>query len=267
MKCVWLGIVLCLCQWATAQTASTRPETRRSGFLDMSPATQTMQRDDAQNPAMLWVQGGAQLWSRVQGSGNKSCASCHGAASSNGAFSPVPTSMQGIAARYPAMDALLGKPVNLSQRINLCRQRHQGLPALTSEHEDLLSLEAWLGYHSRGQAITQQQDPQLKTWQTKGQQLYEQRIGQINLSCAQCHDQRAGLMLGGSVIPQGHATGYPTYRLEWQGLGSLARRLRGCMTGVRAQTYTAWSDEMTALEVYLASRAMGMPFEGPAVRP
>jgi L-cysteine S-thiosulfotransferase len=74
-------------------------------------------------------------------------------------------------------------------------------------------------------------------------------------------------MLGGSLIPQGHTTGYPTYRLEWQGLGSLARRLRGCMTGVRAQPFAAWSDEMTALEVYLASRAMGMPFEGPAVRP
>jgi L-cysteine S-thiosulfotransferase len=254
------------------QFASAQTDQRRSGFLDMSPATQAMQRDDAQNPAMLWVQGGAQLWSRAPGStgaigaANKSCASCHGA-SSNAAFSPAPVSMQSVAARYPAIDALLGKPVNLSQRINLCRQRHQGLAALPPEHQDLLSLEAWLGYHSRGQAITPAPDPQLKVWQAKGQQLYEQRIGQLNMSCAQCHDQRAGLMLGGSLIPQGHATGYPTYRLEWQGLGSLARRLRGCMTGVRAQPYAAWSDEMTALEVYLASRAMGMVIEAPAVRP
>jgi L-cysteine S-thiosulfotransferase len=160
MRGVWLIIVWSLCHAATAQT-----DKRRSGFLDMSPATQAMQRDDAQNPAMLWVQGGAQLWVRAQGSSNKSCASCHGAADSNGAFYPTPARMQGVAARYPAMDSILGKPVNLSQRINLCRQRHQGLPALGSEHQDLLSLEAWLGYHSRSQAITPAQDPQLKTWQ------------------------------------------------------------------------------------------------------
>ena len=48
---------------------------------------------------------------------------------------------------------------------------------------------------------------------------------------------RAGQRLGGSLIPQGHPTGYPIYRLEWQGLGSLQRRLRDCMSGVRAEPF------------------------------
>jgi sulfur-oxidizing protein SoxA len=69
------------------------------------------------------------------------------------------------------------------------------------------------------------------------------------------------------VIPQGHPTGYPIYRLEWQGMGSLQRRLRGCLTGVRAEPFAADSDEFTALELFLMQRAAGLPVETPAVRP
>jgi sulfur-oxidizing protein SoxA len=73
--------------------------------------------------------------------------------------------------------------------------------------------------------------------------------------------------LAGSTIPQGHPTGYPLYRLEWQGMGSLQRRLRNCMTGVRAEPFAPGADEFTALELYLMQRAAGMPLETPAVRP
>ena len=268
---IGLAVLLFCALPALAQTPAA--EKRQSGFAIMDARTQTMQRDDAQNPAMLWVQGGAQLWAQPSSSNGKSCASCHGAAQSqaNG-FARPPTALMSIAARYPATDALLGKPVNLSQRINHCRQRHMGQSALNAEHEDLLSLESWLGHAARGQGIAAQMqaaaiDPRLDAARKQGEQLFFQRMGQLNLSCAQCHDERAGLKLGASTIPQGHATGYPIYRLEWQGMGSLARRVRGCMTGVRAQPFAAGSEEMTALEVYLASRAMGMPVETPAVRP
>ena len=69
------------------------------------------------------------------------------------------------------------------------------------------------------------------------------------------------------MIPQGHPTGYPIYRLEWRGMGSLQRRLRGCLTGVRAEPFAADSDEFTALELFLMQRAAGMPVEAPTVRP
>ena len=48
---------------------------------------------------------------------------------------------------------------------------------------------------------------------------------------------------------------------------SLERRLRSCMTGVRAQAYDYGSPELVALELYLMSRARGLPMETPAVRP
>ena len=73
--------------------------------------------------------------------------------------------------------------------------------------------------------------------------------------------------LGGSPIPQAHPTGYPIYRLEWQGLGSLQRRLRACMSGVRAEPFAWGAPELVELELYLARRARGMPLETPGVRP
>ena len=107
----------------------------------------------------------------------------------------------------------------------------------------------------------------MQAWQQRGARLWQQRLGQLNLACAQCHDQHAGAKLGGATIPQAHPTGYPSYRLEWQALGSLPRRLRGCLVGVRAEAFAPGADEWLALEVFLAQRAAGMALEGPAVRP
>ena len=101
----------------------------------------------------------------------------------------------------------------------------------------------------------------------QGEALYRQRQGQLNFSCATCHDDNAGGRLGAAPIPQAHPTGYPLYRLEWQTVGSLQRRLRNCLVGVRAEPYSAGSQEMVALEAWLAWRARGMTVETPAVRP
>jgi sulfur-oxidizing protein SoxA len=237
-------------------TAPPTTPLRRSGFEDMGAATQAMQRDDTANPAMLWVQDGEQLWRRSAGAG-KSCAACHG----------EPAAMRGVAARYPAWDALASRPVNLAGRINACRERHQQAAPWPAEHADLLALEALVGLQSRGLPIAPPADPRLATHRARGEALFRDRIGQLQLSCAQCHDERAGGKLGASLIPQGHATGYPIYRLEWQGLGSLGRRLRNCMTGVRAEPLAHGSVGMVELELHLASRAMGMAVETPAVRP
>ena len=207
---------------------------------------------------MLWVADGQALWNSAPAHGQPACADCHAQAQQ---------SMRAVAARYPALDAITGMPVNLAQRINLCRVRHQKQPALASESHALLSLEALVALQSRGLPVLAGTHPQLDAARERGRQIYQQRIGQINLSCAQCHDQLAGRKLAGNPIPQGHVNGYPTYRLEWQGLGSLQRRVRNCMSGVRAEPLAIDSSEMLELEVYLARRSAGMALESPAVRP
>jgi sulfur-oxidizing protein SoxA len=237
---------------------SAAAEERRSGFADMTPATQAMQRDDAANPGMLWVLDGEALWQRPAGQSGRACASCHGDAAA---------SMRGVAARYPALDAATGEAVDLGGRIALCQARHQGVQPAPRESQAALSLAAFLGLQSRSLPIAPPADAAMQAVRAAGEALYRARRGQLDLSCAQCHDERAGLRLAGSVIPQGHPTGYPLYRLEWQGMGSLQRRLRGCMTGVRSEPYPYGAAEYVAIEAYLMGRAAGLAMEVPAVRP
>ena len=231
----------------------------RSGYDLMSRELQAMQRDDSLNPGMLWVLEGQALWARREGPAGRACADCHGATPAE--------RLRGAAAAHPAWDARLSRPVTLAERIAQCRVRHQGVAAPAAGGEALLALEAAVAHASRGLPMRPPDDARLAPWRARGEALWQQRLGQLDLSCAQCHDDRAGGRLGGAVIPPGNAAGYPTYRLEWQGLGPLQRRLRNCMTGVRAEPWAAGSDEMRSLEVYLAWRDRGLPVEAPAVRP
>ena len=242
---------------ASSLFAQSAADKRRSGYDTMSARIQAMQRDDLQNPGMLWVADGEVLWKRVFGI-SFSCAHCHNDAKQ---------SMKGVAAKYPDWDPIEKRPVNLSQRINLCRTRHQLVLPLPPESVELLGLEAYVAHQSRGMPLAPSSAKELVEPRERGRRQYEQRIGQLNLSCAQCHDERAGKSLAGSTIPEGHVNGYPTYRLEWQGLGSLQRRLRNCLSGVRAEPPPFNSIEMVELELYLAQRSAGMKVESPAVRP
>jgi L-cysteine S-thiosulfotransferase len=234
------------------------PSERRSGYDFMARETRAMQDDDAANPGMLWVLDGEALWSRKAGAAGRSCSDCHGDARS---------SMKGVAARYPAFDAARARPVNLEQRINLCRTAQQKAPPLAYESKDLLALSAYIGRQSRGLPIEIAIDERTRPFLDAGREAFNRRQGQLNLSCAQCHDDNRGKHLAGNVIPQAHPTGYPLYRLEWQGVGSIERRLRNCMFGTRAQTLEFGSDELVDLELFLMWRARGMKVETPAVRP
>lgn len=243
---------------ASAASATAPSDTRRSGLLDMSPALQALQRDDLQNPGMLMVQDGQALWARREGAAQRACADCHG---------PADTSMRGVATRYPVIDAASDRPLNLDGRVRQCRTQRQQAPDWPAEHPEALALGAWLGLLSRGQPIAPPADARLAALQAEGRALWSQRLGQLNLACTHCHDRHAGQRLGGAVIPQGHPTGYPIYRLEWQGLGSLQRRLRACLTGVRAEPFATGARAWLALEAWLMQRAAGLPVETPAVRP
>lgn len=234
------------------------PAERRSGYSFMKPDTMAMQEKDTANPGMLAVLDGEVLWSRKLGAAGKACADCHQDAA---------ISMKGVAARYPAFDKASGRPVDLEQRINSCRSNHQKTTALAFESRDLLALTAFVARQSKGIPIEAGGDPQLAPFVAKGRERFMQRQGQLNLACASCHDDNWDKQLAGSAITQGHPNGYPLYRLEWQSLGSLQRRLRACITGIRAQPYEYGAPELVELELYLMSRARGMPMEAPAVRP
>jgi sulfur-oxidizing protein SoxA len=214
---------------------------RRSGYEFMSRETRAMQDDEVTGPAVLWLLDGEALWGKL------GCSGCHGDAEKN---------MRGVAARYPAL--VDGKLVSLEQQV-----RHKA-PQLAYESRDLLALSAYVARQSRGMPIEVQP---IKPFIERGKAFFHRRQGQLDLACTQCHDDNWGKKLAGNPIPQAHPTGYPIYRLEWQTMGSLTRRFRNCLTGMRAEQYPHGAPELVELELYLMWRSRGMKLESPAVRP
>lgn len=253
-------LVICFCYFLSVASisiaASESPNKKQSSYELMSSENKAMQDDPSLNPALFWVAEGESLWQAKSGAKNVACTSCHGDAKK---------SMRGVATQFPKM--IKGKLQTLEGQINQCRTTAQGAPVLAYENKALLALTAYVATQSKGMPITVKETVGNKIELDKGRHWFNERMGQLNLSCAQCHEDRAGLKLGGSLIPQGHPNAYPIYRLEWQTLGSLQRRLRNCMSGVRAQQFDYGSPEMAQLELFLMWRARGMPLETPGVRP
>jgi L-cysteine S-thiosulfotransferase len=233
------------------------PEQLRSGVTFASEAIATLQKDDDLNPGFLWVEQGQKSWQQNHSSAKDSCESCH---------QDPNTSMRGVTMKYPRFDDASHQLVNLEAQINRCRVNRQHLPALKYESDELLGLTAVINLASRGMVMQKTLAPNLIEPLKRGQTRFETRRGQINLACMHCHTQNYGNHLGGETLSQGQPVGYPAYRLEWQKMGSLHRRLRACLSGVKAYIYPFGSQELMELELYLGFRAQGLTLEAPEVR-
>lgn len=233
------------------------PAALRSGSAFAGEALQAQQADEFANPGILWVEHGGRLWHAPAGASGKSCADCHGEAA---------RSMRGVAARHPAIDRTTGRLRNLADRIVECRFERQGAAPPQPESEELLALEAFVVRQSLGMPLAPSIDGPARPRFEAGQALYRQRIGQMNLACTHCHDANWGRTLYAERVSQGHPTAFPAYRLEWQTLGSLERRVRACFSGVRAEMLPYGAPGHRDLELYLAWRAGALPIESPGVR-
>jgi L-cysteine S-thiosulfotransferase len=238
-----------------AQERSLPQQALRSGIEFAGADVRAMQTDDFANPGFLWVERGEKLWKGAEA--GRSCASCHGDATK---------SMRGVAARYPAFDVAAGAVFDLEARINACRMRYQDAKPFERESDELLALTAYVAYQSRGMPFAVTIDGPQRGAFDRGRALYTTRHGQMNLSCAQCHEQNWGKRLYAETVSQGHGNAFPAYRLEWQTLGSLQRRIRACFFGIRAEMPRPGAPELTDLELYLAWRATGLKLEAPGVR-
>ena len=240
---------------AHAQQRALPLDALRSGIEFAGADVRSMQSDDVANPGFLWIERGEKLWR--EGGDVKSCNACHGDARA---------SMRGVAARYPAYDASSARVLDLEARINDCRVRRQGVPALARESEELLALSAYVTHQSRGMPEAVNVEGAARAAFERGRAFYTARHGQMNLSCAQCHDHNWGKRLYAETLSQGHGNAFPAYKLEWQTMGSLQRRIRACLSGIRAEMLPAGAPELTDVELFLAWRAQGLPIEAPGVR-
>ncbi|HKU71113.1 MAG TPA: sulfur oxidation c-type cytochrome SoxA [Burkholderiales bacterium] len=234
-----------------------KPSPLKSGVEFTAESARALEKDEFANPGMLWVERGAKLWGDAAVGSGKSCASCHGDAAK---------SMKGAATRYPRVDPGAERLVDLEGRINLCREKNQRAAPLARESDELLALTAYVARQSRGMPLAVAVDEKSRAAFERGRAQYNTRVGQMNLACTHCHDRNWGRQLAAETVSQGHGNAFPAYRLEWQSIGSLERRIRACYYGVRAEMPPYGAEILLDLELYLGWRASGLPVETPGVR-
>ena len=228
-----------------------------SGYYFRTPETRELQDDEFMNPAFIWTERAEGLWSTADGQVGKACADCHADATET---------MAGVGATYPKYHEASGKLINLEQRINLCRTENMEAEPWKWESDELLGMTAYVRHQSFGMPVDVAIDGPAAPFFEKGKDFYYQRRGQLDMACATCHETNYGMYIRADLLSQGHSNGFPTYRLKWQKIGSLHRRIRGCNRQVRSTPYPAGADEYVNLELYLAWRGQGLPVEAPSVR-
>ena len=232
--------------------ASAADQPQRSGLDFATPGLRQMQEDDFANPGMLWVAEGEALWSKADGARGRSCAGCHGAI----------RSMAGIA--LPRRDKRDPRRlVNLELQIEQCRGERMAARPFGYESQALLALTTAIRHQARGLPAKVAYDADAIA---AGEREYRLKRGQFDLACDQCHEQRTGKRLRDETLSQGQSNGFPAYRLRWQSVGSLHRRLQACNNAVGAEPSELGAQDYVALEWFLAWRGRDLPVETPAVR-
>ena len=223
-----------------------------------------LQSANAMNPIGLWIDEGKRKW-------EKDCSSCH---TLEKVVKAVPN--------FPKLDASQ-KLVNLEDQISVCRQRVEATTTTTAiasaasqsfSNDDALTLELSTLLNDAARQLAINIAPPINPshaiiWKKNladGERLFKTRLGHMNLSCQQCHDGKVGASMRAQKITAGHPTGFPAYRISWQGLGSIERRIRACYSGVQAQVPAPQDIRLRQLELYLKTRAQGLQLEGPSIR-
>jgi sulfur-oxidizing protein SoxA len=227
-----------------------------SGWHFRTPETRDIQRDDFDNPASLFVEQAVEVWNTVEGSAGESCASCHDS----------PESLRGFWASQPKINEETGELWAAEQYVNNCRENRMGADAWGWNSQTMRNMTALIASVSRGLPMSVRIDGEYAEHWENGKEIYYTRYGQLELACANCHEDNWGNNIRADHLSQGQINGFPTYRLKQANLVSRHNRFKGCIRDTRAEPFAIGSQEFIDLELYLASRANGLSVEGPAVR-
>ena len=193
----------------------------------------------------------------------------------------------GIKQNYPYYDAKAGKVRTLVKDIHACLKK-KGVDAkkagIKTKKGKITAIMAYMAYTSRGKKgnVVVPNDKKALAIYKLGKTHFYAKRGQLNFSCADCHQYSSGMMARGNLLSAalGHTSHFPVWRRKWakktaskkgkqgpmDGFGTIQRRYGGCNKQVRAKPLKAQGDEYTALEYFHTYMSNGIKLNGPAVR-
>jgi len=202
------------------------------------------------------IDAGKKLWNTTFTNG-KSFASCF--------ESPV-----AAGSGYPYFDNARNDVVTLTQAVNECLTNN-GEKAWNTKKGDMAKLQAYMA-----NAATEAEkvlDVKIDSKAAsdayeRGKEYYYTQRGYLKLNCAECHVQGTGKRVRNEKLSPllGHSTHFPVYRLKWKSLGTLERRMSGCIKDQGQVPPKDTSKEMKELLFFQAYMSNGMKYDGPDIR-
>ena len=213
-------------------------------------------------PTEEWIEVGEEIYNKAFANG-KSFKSCF----------PNPAL---AGAMYPMFDEKRKEVITSTVAINECLTANGEKKWNTSKGK-LAHLQAYFAYEAtEAEKVV---DVQIKSTAAaeayeRGKEYYYTQRGYLKLNCANCHVQGAGQRVRNESLSQllGHTTHFPVYRLKWgagnpaNGLGTLERRMGGCIKDEGQVPPKADSQEMRELLFFMAYMSNGLKFDGPDIR-
>ncbi len=175
-----------------------------------------------------------------------------------------------IAGEYPKFDDKSGKVVTLTRAINQCLVANGQKPWKMTKGK-MTDLEAYFAAKSTeaGKKVNVQINSKAaaEAYERGKKEYYTQR-GYLKLSCANCHVQGAGQRVRREYLSPllGQTTHFPVYRLKWQGLGTMERRIKGCEKNQGENPHKPSSDWTAEMIYFMSYMSNGLPVDGPDVR-
>lgn len=174
------------------------------------------------------------------------------------------------ASNYPYFDEARNQVVTLTQAVNECLTSN-GEKAWKTTKGKMADLQGFMANSlTEAEAVV---DVKIASQAAadayeRGKEYYYSQKGYLKLNCAECHVQGAGKRVRNEKLSQllGQTTHFPVYRLKWKGLGTLERRMSGCVKDQGQVPPSNTSNEMKELLFFMSYMSNGMKFDGPDIR-
>ncbi len=173
-----------------------------------------------------------------------------------------------IKQNYPFFDTKRNEVVTIGQAVNECRTSNGEKP-LKYGKGDIAKIIAVIAHESRGKLIDIKiPSAQAEAAYNVGKKLFYKQTGNLALNCTECHVTGSGQKIRQESLSPilGSVSHFPVYRLKWGGLGTMQRRLQGCLkdTGLEKQPFQ--SSDLKALEYFVTYMSNGLILNGPDTR-
>ncbi len=228
----------------------------KSGYEYIKDETRALQDDDFDNPGMLTVDRGLELFNSLLPGASKRCANCHQQDGEGLDSKSI--------ARYPVVERSTQTITTLQDRIIACTER-TGVKALAPDDKNLVALQTYVRHLARGERVAVDTEG-LDALLARGEKLYTTRYGLIDMACQHCHVFYPGTMIRGQHISEGMTNGFPAYRLDIGEITTVQQRVQQCLNLMRAEPFASGSEELRLFELYMTVRSNGLAIETPAVR-